>query len=241
MAKAISKRNSIVYVDDGVYDLCEEFSEEIANKRSSQYGIKLANNVHVIFSSGAKVKALCDVVHNNIEVCFAPFYCDKDSDFTLENLDIESKNTRYCVHDECGGETGNYTHKYINCKMIHDNTGSYSTRFPQCIGGGLGQHMYIDIVGCYFKSKVCESSKKPLVSYHNNADSNSKSNINVRNCYFDDLGTFRVTHYGTSTDVSEAIINNCSLGTQAYIEHEDGTTGNENMKLISYMNEVRNQ
>lgn len=155
-------------------------------------------------------------------------------------MDIESKNTKYCVHDECGGTTGSFTHKYINCRMSMDNTNPDTTLYPQCIGGGLGQHIYIDIVGCYFKSKKGETKKTSTVSYHNNSDADSKSNINVRNCYFDGFGTFRVTHYGDSTDVSEAIINNCSLGTQAYIEHEGGTTGNENMKLISYMNEVRN-
>lgn len=238
--EAIKTKNSKVYVDDGIYDLCEEFKTEIENANTSQYGIRLANNVHVIFSSGAKVKAIYDNVNSNVETYFAPFYCDEDSDFILENLDIESKNTRYCVHDECGNTLGSFTHKYINCKMSMDNTNPDIALYTQCIGGGLGQHIYIDIVGCYFKSKKGETQKTSMVSYHNNYQSNSKSNINVRNCYFDGFGTFRVTHYGSSADVSEAIINNCSLGNDPYIEHEGGTTGNENMKLISYMNEVRN-
>ena len=126
--------------------------------------------------------------------------------------------------------------------MYHDNTESIVgiQYYPQCIGGGLGQYGYIDIEGCKFKSKRGETQRTTLVSYHNNAESNSQSNINVRDCYFADYGTFRVTRYGTSAAVSEAIICNCSCGMTPYIEHEGGSSGPENMSLLAYMNEIRN-
>lgn len=246
IAEAIKVPNSTVYVDAGVYDLTTEFAAEIQAAGEAQYGIRLKNGVHVIFSSGAKVIAKYTGGDTNVETYFAPFYADNQhgvvSNFVLENLDIESENTRYCVHDECGGSSGAYTHRYINCKMSNDNVDSAIGKgyYPQCIGGGLGQYGYIDIEGCYFKTKRAETERTTCVSYHNNYYANSKSNINVRDCYFDDYGTFRVTHYGSSTDVSQAIICNCSLGLAPYIEHEQGSQGPENMNLRAYLNDVRN-
>lgn len=241
--EAIKTKGTKVYVDAGTYDLCEEFAAEIAASPSYQYGISLENDVHIIFSSGAKVEAKYTGENVNVETYFAPFYAyGGNSNFIIENLNIETKNTRYCVHDESGHTTGAYVHKYVNCKMYHDNTESIVgiQYYPQCIGGGLGQYGYIDIEGCKFKSKRGETQRTTLVSYHNNAESNSQSNINVRDCYFADYGTFRVTHYGTSAAVSEAIICNCSCGMTPYIEHEGGSSGPENMSLLAYMNEIRN-
>lgn len=243
IAEAIKTPNTKVYVDPGTYDLTAEFADEILEAGTTQYGIELKNGVHIIFSSGATVTAEYTGGVANVETYFAPFYANKgDSDFTLENLNIITKNTRYCVHDECGGTTGSYTHRYINCKMENDNVSSTvgQAYYPQCIGGGLGTNGYIDIEGCYFKTKRAETKRTTCVSYHNNYYANSKSNINVRDCYFDDYGTFRITHYGSSTDISQAIICNCSLGLAPYIEHEGGASDPENMSLLAYMNEIRN-
>lgn len=243
VAEAIKTANKIVYVDAGTYDLTEEFAAEIQAATGAQFGIRLDNNVHIIFSSGAVVSAIYTGGNTTIESLFAPFYVDSTCDFTLENLTITAKNTRYCVHDESGGTTGAYRHKYINCKMTMDNVSATIGKqyYPQCIGGGLGQYGSIDIEGCYFKTKRAETERTTCVSYHNNASANSKSYVNVRDCYFaDDYSTFRVTHHGTSTEMSEAIICNCSLGVAPYVEHEGGETGVENMSLLSYLNEIRN-
>ncbi len=240
IAEAIRSRGTKVYVDAGTYDLTSEFAAEISADRTSQYGIFLDNDVHIIFSSGAKVTAIYTGNSTNVETYFAPFWC-VNGDFTLENLDIESKNTRYCVHDEAGGSSGSYNHRYMNCKMKHDNSTSAISGggYMQCIGGGLGQNAYIDIVGCVFWTKRGEANRAPAVSYHNNSASNSKSNINIRDCYFEDKSTVRVTYYGTSVLVSSAIVCNCSLGTEPYIQHEASSTGPENMELKAYMNEIR--
>lgn len=240
IAEAVKYRSSKVYVDAGTYDLTSEFAAEITADRTSQYGIFLDNDVHIIFSSGAKVTAIYTGSSTNVETYFAPFF-SINGDFTLENLDIESKNTRYCVHDEAGGSSGSYNHRYINCKMKHDNStsGISGGGYLQCIGGGLGKNGYIDIVGCTFWTKRGESSTVPAVSYHNNSAASSKSNINIRDCYFADNSTVRVTYYGTSTLVSSAIVCNCSLGAAPYIQHEAGSTGPENMELVTYLNEIR--
>lgn len=243
IAEAIKYKNSIVYVDAGTYDLCEEFASEItANQAGVRFGIGLGNGVHVVFEAGAKVVADYTGGVQNITSYFYPFYPTDDGCFTLENADIDVKNTRYCVHDEWSGHTNPRTVKYINCKMQMDNTSAVINWYPQCIGGGNGASDYISIENCYFKSKVAESAIVPLVSYHNNnsGTGDMMSDVHMSNCYLADKGTFRCTYSGQATAVSSAYVNNCSLGANPIIgQEQSGGTAPENYELITWMNEVR--
>ena len=131
---------------------------------------------------------------------------------------------------------------YTSTSIANDNVDSAIGKgyYPQCIGGGLGQYGYIDIEGCYFKTKRAETERTTCVSYHNNAAANSISKIHMNNCYIADAyGTARVTYYGSSLLISQAIFSNCSFGVAPYIEHEQGSTSPENMNLITYNNEIR--
>ena len=253
VAEAIKYPNSIVYVDSGTYDLLDEFSTEITNDLTSQYGIKLENGVHLIFSSGAKVTANYNGSSVNVANYFSPFYLgdvnynflnddrvNPIKGFTLENLDISAGNVRYCVHDEGGEINSKVTTKYISCRMTRTADG---TSYIQCIGGGCAKNHYVYIENCYFNSEAI-SELSPLVSYHNNGNSNisnAQSNIFISNCYFGENGTFRVTYHGTSTLLSKAYCNNNSLAGNPIIKHEVATDTDkpENFELISYNNEVR--
>lgn len=241
IAEAIKYKNSTVFVDAGTYDLCTEFASEItANQAGVQFGIGLGNGVHVVFEAGAKVIANYTGGVQNITSYFNPFYPVGDGCFTLENADIDVKNTGYCVHDEWSGHTEARNVKYINCKMVMDNTNAVISWYPQCIGGGNGASDYISIENCYFKSKLAETAPAPLVSYHNNnsGTGNMKSDVHVSNCYFADKGTFRCAYSGQATAKSSAYVSNCSLGANPIIGQE--TSGSpENYELITWMNEVR--
>ena len=253
VAEAIKYPNSKVYIDSGTYDLLSEFSTEITNDLTSQYGIKLENGVHLIFSSGAKVTANYSGSSVNVANYFSPFYLgdvnynflnddrvNSIKGFTLENLDISAGNVRYCVHDEGGEINSKVTTKYISCRMTRTEDG---TSYIQCIGGGCAKNHYVYIENCYFES-LAISTLSPLVSYHNNGNSNisnAQSNIFISNCYFATNGTFRVTYHGTSTLLSKAYCNNNSLAGNPIIKHEVSTDTDkpENFILISYNNEVR--
>lgn len=241
VAEAIQHKNSKVYVKSGTYDLLKEFESEINADSTSQYGIALSNGVNILFESGCKVTALYQGQSSNVANYFSPFYITGNGGFTLENLDIESSNCRYCVHDEGGFVSDYYTNKYINCKMVHDDTNCITKNYPQCIGGGLGTHGYIYINNCYFESKRAENIADEIVSYHNQGmNENSQSNVYMSNCYLAGKGTFKASHYGPSAKLSYAYLNNNSLGSPIINRYESSDTSTpENFKVVEYLNEVR--
>lgn len=232
-----------VLVKSGTYDLVSEFATEIAASSRDNYGITLCNGVHVLFESGAIVNALYTGLDDTVYRWFSPFLYKHSvgGGFTLENLVLHSSNCRYCVHDEGSASEKVSVNKYINCRMYHDNTGAgeYASWFPVCIGGGCSKHSYIDIDGCYFYSKTAETTVIPLVAYHNSDVAGAKSNINVKNCYFADKGTFRATWYGQSTAISVATVNNCSLGAAIINQAETEQSTVQNMDVVSFLNEIR--
>ena len=121
----------------------------------------------------------------------------------------------------------------------YDVTGTLENYYPQCIGGGTAKHSYVDIRGCYFYSSRANDLHE-VVSYHNSQNPNSKSNINIADCYIADSGTVRVSHYGPSTLMSKCTINNCSLGFEPILRYETSdTTTPENFELLSYCNDIR--
>lgn len=249
IAEAVKYPNSLVYVHPGVYDLKEEFSTEIASQSGS--GIGLKNNVHVIFERGAYVKALFDNSNDWAYVHFEPFYAvQADGGFTLENLDIEASNTRYCVHDEHGGHH-KYINKYINCRMQYTNTRS-NVSYIQCIGGGTGENGLIVIDGGYYKSSTThgystygtygtpENCEQPI-SYHNGAGNTCNSRIIIKNVYLANRGYFRFGNYGASTIKSHIEISNCSTGLPILNMFETTDSTNANFDILAFGNIVREE
>lgn len=148
-----------IYVENGTYDLIEEFGNEyFANfAGGSRAGLKLDNYVHIIFSSNAKV--ICNYTGDNDKVKkdFSPFNTiaggQQEKGFILENLNLECSNVRYAMHDETSGQANPYRNVYKNCRMVIDNSGN-TQGYPQCIGGGLGSSAEIIIENCYFEREL---------------------------------------------------------------------------------------
>ena len=241
---AVNYNHTRVFVKDGIYDLVNEFAAEIAEVPETRYGIHLDNDIHIVFSSGALVTAIYTGEEENVTKWFQPFYVDSSNigGFTLENLHITAKNTRYCVHDEYNGADVIIKNHYKNCVMIFDNTTAPTPDFPQCIGGGTGKNTYVDIDGCYFKSKRAESQITPLVSYHNaTALSDAKSMISIHNSYFADAGgTYKALYCGNSSadDPSISYLSGNSFGSEPVVQAVTGWSV-VNMAIIAWNNEIR--
>lgn len=253
--EAVKYVGSKVIVNSGEYDIINEFKSIYGNDFFDTYnsdtvitkpGLFLINGVHVIFSSGAKV--LCNYTGNNSKVMdlFSPFNAQAwdgrvNNDFTLENMIIDASNVRYVVHDEMGGNTHRYTHKYIGCNMTLDNTNSNpkgtSFQYEQCIGGGLGKNGEIVIESCYFSSKKHESVEGAAVSYHNAAMADAKSSLVVKDCYFAHKGTFRLSWYGSSTKITEAKVCGNKLGADI-IHNAEGSASIKNTNVLSWNNNI---
>ena len=250
IAEAVKYPYSTVYVHSGVYDLSQEFATEIANE--SGKGIGLKNNVHVIFERGAYVKALFDNSSNWVYTWFEPFYAvETDGGFTLENLDIEASNTRYCVHDEHNGNH-KYINKYINCRMKYTNTHS-NVSYVQCIGGGTGENCTIVIDGGYYESSTThgystygtygtpENCQQPI-SYHNGNRSECDNRIIIKNVYLANRGYFRFGNHGPSTLKSHIEVSNCSTGLPILNMFETtGSSPSANFDILAFNNTVREE
>lgn len=219
-----------VVVYPNTYDLATEFADVIANQ--SGKGIELGNGVEVVFLAGSYVKAIFDNTNEWIYRNFEPFW--SSGDFILDGLNIEAQNTRYCVHDEHSG-VGTYHHVFKNCIMKYTST--YATQiYGQCIGGGLGEHGYIDIIGGKYTAIGTVELNLPI-TYHNGFAQTCDGRIFIKDVYLSDKGQFRFGMHGTSTIKTPIIINGCSMGGDIILFYEGGEV--ENFELTEWNNEIR--
>ena len=207
-------RKVIVY--SGTYNLVNEFATEIS-AQSDPTGIELGNNVEVVFLSGAKVTAIFDNSSRWIYENFQPFYSKENGSFILNGLDIEAQNTRYCVHDDHVG-VGTYYHIFKNCKMKYTTTHTANINYVQCIGGGLGEHGYIEIDGGYYESINTNDTWVEPISYHNGKYNTCFGRIVIKDLYLAGAGRIRFGDYGPSTLLTPVLICDCSMG--ANIVHQ---------------------
>ena len=233
--EATKYNNSIVYVNEGTYDLYEEFGGDdffSTYSASSPLGLTLKNNVHVIFSPNSKVTFNYEGTNKFVNSLFSPFNSGEGG-FIIENLTLEAKNCRYCIHDERGSSTDLYTNKYINCNLKLDNSDNQNWSGTQTIGGGLGHNGLIEIQNCIIYGGI---------SYHNNnssSDTTAKSKIIINNIY-SKSGTIRMSHCGVSTKLTECIISNNSLPSDILLTYErPGTDLIANMEVYQFNNEIR--
>lgn len=234
VSSAIQVKNATVVVYPDTYDLSVEFKDVLDSKNGT--GIKLDNGVHIIFMAGSYVKANLELDSWSL-TNFEPFKAV--GDFTLEGLNIECTNTRYCVHDEHSDTEQTYINKYINCNMIYHPKGQKT--YVQCIGGGLGRNGYIDIVGGKYTTVIDDVNNDIPISYHNNGTyNNAYSVINISNVYLANKGYIRFGNYGPSTLKTNVNINNSSFGANIQHINETPDSINDNFEIIEFNNEIRN-
>lgn len=243
IAAAETARGSTVTVYPGTYDLTSEFAAEIAAATGSNMGIELTNDVYVKFLSGSYVKALFPVSSVDISDHFQPFY-SAGSGFTLDGLNIEASNCRYCVHDERGGADVKYHNVYKNCRMkfTMDNPAQSggTSKYMQCIGGGLGKYGYIEIDGGHYTTvnNLSPDSQQPI-SYHNGVSDGCDSKIFIKDAYLANKGIIRMGCYGTSTIKSPVYVCGCRMYDHVYKMYEVPQTYHvDNFDVVEWNNEI---
>lgn len=232
---AITYKNSIVIVKkkETDYDLISEIGSDLTE---SFGGIRIGNGMTLLFDP--LVNVICNYTGGvgQIQEVFSPFTV-ASGDVTIDGLNIEAKNVRYCIHDEVGGESSKATHIYKNCNMMIDNSEKIQFPTTQCIGGGLGRQTVIEVTDCVFDS-VCNASD-PVVSWHSSNHYNDAfCKVNIKNNYYKH-GTVRAGCVGSSTAKTPFIVCNNSVESAVYKITE--TAGaQDNIDLLSFNNEIRN-
>ena len=145
-------------------------------------------------------------------------------------LKVECSNCRYNIHDEMGAKTtGFYQNVFKDLHLIHYSNSSKTLVAPNNIGGGVGNHGYIEIDNCVFEQKGGYARN---IDYHSSFTGNqtNKVTLKVTNSYFDHVLT--VTSQGTSTNfMNVAYVNNCKFGASV------PSVVKTNFQLISWGNE----
>lgn len=227
--------DSKIYIGAGTWDIIDELGADyLANVDDTQRGLYLNNRVHVVCDSRAIIEANYTGDIANVKKWLSIFNSGQYG-FTLENAVLIGSNIRYIVHDERDQDTDAYVNKYINCTMVFDNRNNTAWGAKQCIGGGLGQNGYIDIEGCTFKSY---QSYDGTVTYHNTGASTGRSHIVMRDCYFYLYNTFRLSWYGASTEITDALVTGCYLGADIMHRAENSGATVENTSIIAWNNTI---
>lgn len=213
--------NCKVLVYPGVYDLAEECADILAETMTANFTpCPLGNGMHVIFFDGAYVKAnidqgeLSDLDFHYVQEHFEPFGSRVGS-YTIENLNLESKNSRYGVHDDYSSSVP-CVRKFINCHMVRT---AGNTAFRQNIGGGLSAHETVVIEGGTYKTIPSVGNPflnggdidycQQVISYHNGTSAECDCSITVKDVLFEDKGFLDILSHGASDIMSRVYISNC--------------------------------
>lgn len=216
--EGLKYKDSILILDSIEFDLISELGEDYFNQNFNgsvnSRGIELYNNIHIIGTGNSVIT--CNYKGDNESTLryFSPF--NINGSVTLENLQINCRRTRYCVHDEIGNRTDAYTVKYINCSMYIDNRENTIFNSMVCVGGGLGKEGYIIMENCTFECELTVPELIPygVVSYHNDGYSDTaKSLLIIKNNYF--ATTFRLSWHGPSKYKTKCIF----TGNISKLEH----------------------
>lgn len=151
--------------------------------------------------------------------------------FEVYGLTVECTNCRYCIHDEMGAKTrGSYHNVFKDLHLIHNSAVSDVIIAPNNIGGGCGNHGYIEIDNCVFEQN---GGYFKNVDYHSSftGKQTDQTVIKCRNSVFNKIIT--CTSIGTSVDfMNEMYVSGCLFGSEV-----KSVTKN-NFRLISWNNEV---
>ena len=230
------KLNTVIYVQDGVYDLEAEFKAKYGENfftdfnEQSRKGLILDNNVKIICSNKAIIKFNYKGDNPLVKQLFSPLNSGTHG-FELINATVIASNCRYCVHDERGYSEDFYENVYEKCTFNMDNSGNTDWASKACIGGGLGKDGLITINGCVLDS-VGADDNYGILSYHNNTPANSKSKLLITNNYLK-KGTIRIASHGSSKEISTMIVGNNKINGNYIVTKESNDDTIVNVELLS--------
>ena len=234
-------KGSVVYIDPYEHDCIQEWEDfygsDYFTNMSSGRGLELTNDIHIIGRTGNKLKCYYEGNNDYVMEYFSLFNnLATGSGYTLENICIDTRRIRYCIHDERGGNPTPYKVRYSRCIMSQDMADSTWDHSRACIGGGLGAHGDVVVEDCIFSTVTSEANLDSL-AYHNGDNPNAISSIVIKNCICTGNSTIQLAGYGASTKKTRVLVANCSVGSPMEL-YDWG--GNDNFEYYFINNEVRN-
>mgnify|MGYP000884019144 CR=1 FL=1 len=232
--KSIQGDNSVktVYIHEGSYDIFAELGgREFLQTISSD---AVWYNVSIIIPPNTKIIGIGLVELNylpnaslipsdNAVTCISPI--NVRGNVSIENITINAKNCRYCIHDEPSGldefNENVKTFKNVRCKKIRNDYIPVSkVTSGQAYAAGLNRRSILLFEKCVF-----ESEDSIAWSAHNRSfDTNDGANITIKDCIFiggaPSYGCVRLGNSSKYKSHSHVAITGCYLNGKFVIKDE---------------------
>lgn len=220
------------------------------------YNVFIPDNTHIVGEGLVRLNYMPTVSQTSSNEAKTLSPINVAGSMTLENVEINCKNGRYCIHDDPVQDPSynGAIKKYINvrCTKYTNDDANYGT--PHNFGCGVSRAMRYEFDNCYFESKSSSSSARTLY-FHDRIvvggvelQEKMSSNIVVKNTiikstsgnlavYFGNIGA---TGLNIRVDVNSCWTNGNIVSAD---ENSAGTTGNNsnsfNIKtLLSHYNSI---
>ena len=147
--------------------------------------------------------------------------------FSVDNLQIEGTNVRYCIHDDSYISNGDNVSSIKNCKLVdHGNT------FKACIGGGFSVGDEIK----YIVNNEFYSINGTAFFYHTNPNSGS-CEVKAFNNLMDSC-TCHINAYGSSSKYGILKVSNSTCNKEPY-KKKNSDEDTDNVLLKAWCNEIK--
>lgn len=232
--KSIQGDNSAktVYIHEGSYDIFTElggrkFLQTISSDATwYNVSIIIPPNTKIIGIGLVELNYLPDaslIPSDNAVTCISPI--NVRGNVSIENITINAKNCRYCIHDEPSGldefNENVKTFKNVRCKKIRNDYIPVSKVISgQAYAAGLNKQSIL-----LFKNCVFESEDSIAWSAHNRSfGANDGANITLKDCIFiggaPSYGCVRLGNSSKYKSHSHVAITGCYLNGKIVIKDE---------------------
>lgn len=225
-----------ISIASGIYDVMQEVidvkgQEFVDNFTWHEYasptgfkGLFLGNNLTVIGDNVCDTVINCFYTGNNESFMsdFSVFHV-YDNAFNLQNVTINGKDVRYCLHDDSRtlNEHGKCMGYVTNCVM-----NDMGLHYGACLAGGIIGNTWRKISDCQF---YCQPGHY-AVYYHTNEGSGDGM-IRIENIYSETGTTYLGVDHGTIENQSVMFVSNCHLSAEPFKAPCDGTRWPDNATL----------
>jgi hypothetical protein len=200
----------IIHINEGVYDLYEEMGGD-------NYFSAIDTNAQTIYDVQPWLTNVKIIGHGNVEINLnIPITIPQKirwlfsnlnvkGNCWIENIELNSNNNRYAIHDENGNEYPNTTHVYKNLRM---NKKMYSV----CLGCGFSKGSTLVIEDCKLNSQYGGA-----YSHH----SKGGLNLTIKNSIFTTETNSNSVRFSTESNEIDIInIDNSFIGTGLMLRPE---------------------
>ena len=224
-------QKATIYIQPNNYDLLAELGGDTflatIDGTDNRKGISFKNKDIALIGIG-NVNLSLEIpdakLNVNIATCISAF--EVYGNFSMENITLKVKNTRYAIHDESGNSWAyRYSnHKFKKCHFIHEGNIMWGNPTPYGCGTGTGASYEFD--DCIFES----DGSHYAWTMHNNANQYSIK-VSFNGCYFNGLyngKNIRFGYYGANTARNDIFVKNCILtnGIDVLLENSSVSSNN---------------